>query len=56
MKKTFLFAAFVMLLVAAAPLHAQSGCTDSPENPTILLALVGSAGAAVASIRGRFRK
>lgn len=56
MKKTFLFAAFVMLIAATAPLHAQTGCIDSPENPTILLALVGSAGAAVASIRGHFRK
>lgn len=56
MKKTYLFAAFAILFAVAAPLHAQTGCTDSPENPTILLALVGSAGAAVASIRGRFRK
>lgn len=29
----------------AKPVHAQIGCVDSPENPTIVLALVGSAGA-----------
>ena len=56
MKKIVVFAAFVMLVVAASPLHAQTGCADSPENPTILLALVGSAGAAASALRGRFRK
>lgn len=56
MKKTVLFAAFVMLVSAASPLHAQTGCANSPENPTILLALVGSAGAAVTALRGRFGK
>jgi len=44
-----------LLLVVAAPLHAQTGCTDSPENPTVVLALVGSAGAFVASARARIR-
>jgi XrtJ-associated TM-motif-TM protein len=37
-----LYLAFVLL--AALPLCAQSGCVDSPENPTALLALVGVAG------------
>lgn len=32
------------LLIATAPLHAQDGCTDSPEAPTALLMLVGTAG------------
>jgi XrtJ-associated TM-motif-TM protein len=32
------------LLFAAVSLHAQSGCLDSPEAPTALLMLVGSAG------------
>ena len=32
------------LLVFATSLHAQGGCVDSPEGPTILLMLVGSAG------------
>ncbi len=41
------------LLLITVPLHAQSGCTDSPENPTAILALVGSAGALVSSLRNR---
>lgn len=41
--KTILFAALFMLL-AAARLHAQiDGCTDSPENPTLVLGLIVSA-------------
>jgi XrtJ-associated TM-motif-TM protein len=33
------------MLVLPMIAYAQSGCTDSPENPTIVLVLVGSAGA-----------
>jgi XrtJ-associated TM-motif-TM protein len=36
---------FVLFLLAALPLHAQSGCVDSPENPTVVLGLIGAAGA-----------
>jgi XrtJ-associated TM-motif-TM protein len=43
------------LLLVAAPLHAQTGCTDSPENPTVVLALVGGAGALFSTIRARKR-
>lgn len=44
------------LMVAAIPLRAQTGCTDSPEDPTLVLALVGGAGAlAVRFWRGRGR-
>jgi XrtJ-associated TM-motif-TM protein len=32
------------LMVAAIPLRAQTGCTDSPEDPTLVLALVSGAG------------
>jgi XrtJ-associated TM-motif-TM protein len=40
---------YVVLVVlahfcAASSLYAQSGCTDSPEAPTIVLLLVGVAG------------
>jgi XrtJ-associated TM-motif-TM protein len=47
--------ALLGLAVLALPLaaHAQSGCTDSPENPTVVLALVGSAGAFFANARRR---
>jgi len=39
--------------MVCARLHAQTGCVDSPENPTAVLALVGVAGAVVARIRRR---
>ncbi len=42
--KTVLLAALFMLL-ATVRLHAQiDGCTDSPENPTLVLGLIVSAG------------
>lgn len=39
----FLFA--LMVAAAALPLRAQSGCVDSPEDPTAVLALLGGLGA-----------
>jgi len=45
----------VALLCVALPLHAQTGCTDSPENPTVVLALVGSAGALFSTVRARIK-
>ncbi len=60
MKKALLFAGSVVLL-STASLHAQGGlngtgvCGNSPENPTLVLALVGSAGAFVASVRTRLK-
>jgi XrtJ-associated TM-motif-TM protein len=53
MKKLFLLVAVVVVL-CAMPVYAQNGCINSPENPTVILALVGSAGAFLASARGRF--
>jgi len=41
------------VLFLAVPLHAQSGCADSPENPTIVLGVVGSAGAFFSTMRAR---
>lgn len=55
MKKLILFGT-ALLVFATVPLHAQSGCVNSPENPTALLALAGSAGAVLASARNRFRR
>ncbi len=47
----------VVLLACTFSLHAQTGCEDSPENPTIVLALVAGAGALAASLRAaRSRK
>jgi len=57
MKKVCFYAsAAVLLLLVTAPAIAQGGCVNSPENPTAVLALVGSAGAFVAGFRGRFRR
>ncbi len=49
--------ALLVMAVLAVPMvaHAQTGCTDSPENPTAVLALVGSAGAFFVSARRRLK-
>jgi XrtJ-associated TM-motif-TM protein len=44
-----------MLFAIALPLLAQSGCADSPENPTAVLALVGGAGALFSAVRARVK-
>jgi XrtJ-associated TM-motif-TM protein len=49
--RLFLFVAVFVLV--AAPVYAQSGCADSPENPTVVLALVGSAGGLFSMVRAR---
>jgi XrtJ-associated TM-motif-TM protein len=54
-KSSLLLIAAALLLTVALPLHAQNGCVDSPENPTVVLALVGSAGAFLASARTRLK-
>jgi len=38
------------MLLTALSLHAQSGCVDSPEDPTLMLALVSGAGVLAASL------
>jgi len=48
--KTALAFAFTLMLATALPLHAQTGCDDSPEDPTIVLAFMGGAGAIAASL------
>jgi XrtJ-associated TM-motif-TM protein len=53
MKRAFVTIAFALTLAVALPLRAQSGCVDSPEDPTIILALVGGAGALIAGLRAR---
>ena len=54
-KSLLLFLEAVVFFCVAAPLHAQTGCTDSPENPTVVLALVGSAGALFSTVRTRLK-
>jgi XrtJ-associated TM-motif-TM protein len=55
LKKTLFAFGFAMMFALALPLRAQSGCVDSPEDPTIVLALVGAAGAFAVSL-WRFRR
>lgn len=50
MRRTSLLLA-LMLTAVVLPARAQSGCDESPEDPTIVLALIGGAGALAASIR-----
>ncbi|MGO8933177.1 MAG: PExPT-CTERM protein [Terracidiphilus sp.] len=57
LKRTLLAVGFALMIVVAVPLRAQTGCDDSPEDPTIVLALVGGAGAFAAGVwRSRSRK
>jgi XrtJ-associated TM-motif-TM protein len=55
MNEKLIFLCSAALLFIALPLHAQTGCTDSPENPTVVLALVGSAGALFSTLRTRLK-
>ena len=60
-----IFGFSLLVLSAALPLHAQGpggevgtapgDCDESPENPTAILAVVGSAGAFVVSARARIK-
>jgi XrtJ-associated TM-motif-TM protein len=50
-----LFLLALMAAAAALPLWAQGGCVDSPEDPTIVLALLGGFGAAAAMSWKTFR-
>jgi XrtJ-associated TM-motif-TM protein len=55
-KKTLLQLGFVAMLIVALPLRAQTGCDDSPEDPTIVLTGRGTYRAANAfSYRGTRR-
>jgi XrtJ-associated TM-motif-TM protein len=54
-KSSPMFLGLALLLLVAHPLHAQNGCANSPENPTAILAVVGSAGAFLASARARIK-
>jgi len=50
-------AAWALLLLAAQSLRAQSGCVDSPEDPTLVLALIAGVGAMATGIwRARTRR
>jgi len=44
------------LTAVTVPAHAQSGREDSPEDPTIVLVVLGGAGALAASIRAAHKR
>ena len=54
-KSSLLLIGIALLFSVALPLHAQGGCINSPENPTAILAVVGSAGAFFVSARARIK-
>ena len=55
-KSPLLLLGLALFLSVALPLHAdEDGCVNSPENPTAILAIVGSAGAFLASARVRIK-
>lgn len=54
-KASLLLFGCALVLWAAAPLYGQTGCTDSPENPTVVLALVGGSGALFSAVRSRLK-
>lgn len=54
MKKSMLFVALALALTVALPVaRAQTGCDDSPENPTLILAGLAGGAFAVSSLRTR---
>ena len=55
MKKAILSVAVAVSLMAAIPARAQSGCDDSPENPTLVLAGLAGGVFALSSLRTRLR-
>jgi XrtJ-associated TM-motif-TM protein len=58
-KPAFALSTVLFALMLTSPLYAQDGgvdgCTDSPENPTAILGLVGGVGIAGASLRQRLK-
>jgi XrtJ-associated TM-motif-TM protein len=55
MKNILLTTALVFALFVAVPAHAQGGCDDSPENPTLILAGLAGGAYALSSLRTRVR-
>ena len=55
MKKSSLFAVLAVALLCTLPALAQSGCDDSPENPTLILAALAGGVYSANSLRMRLR-
>ncbi len=52
MNKAIWFVGLITMLAVCLALRAQTGCDDSPEDPTIVLALVAALGALTFGVRG----
>jgi XrtJ-associated TM-motif-TM protein len=50
-----LVAASIFVLGTKSAFGFITGCTDSPEDPTVVLALLGCGAVAVPAIRAKFR-
>jgi XrtJ-associated TM-motif-TM protein len=55
MKKTLLLTALAFAFIVAIPAHAQVGCEDTPENPTLILAGLASGVYGASQLRMRIR-
>jgi XrtJ-associated TM-motif-TM protein len=55
MKKPLLLMFAALSLIAVVPAHAQGGCDDTPENPTLVLAGLSSGVFAISSLRNHLR-
>jgi XrtJ-associated TM-motif-TM protein len=55
MKKHFLLMFVALSLSVAVRAHAQGGCDDTPENPTLVLAGLSSGVFAITSLRNHLR-
>lgn len=53
MKMSTRIALLLLFAAAALPMHAQGGCVDSPEDPTLALAAIGSVGVLFTTLRAR---
>ncbi len=52
-RNSLLISVFALFFAFALPLDAQTGCDKSPENPTLILAVIGSAAGFFVSARAR---
>lgn len=54
MKPLYRILLVLTVLACAAPAFAQVGCEDSPESPTVVLAMVAVAGGCFSVARAQF--
>ena len=55
MKWKKIAAVVLSLGVVSLKLHAQGGCVDSPEDPTVVLGILGFAGMSSVLLRNRIQ-